>query len=297
MNLISKLYTGRNISKTLSKKFASLVTRLGGEERLTEVFADNCASSVAEQAAIVNQLQDGVAVADIAVASRGPAVDANKLKADKARLISILGGQKAFADFISSNGGFGVKNMAVVIPKELARLGSGGTPTASTTKPATAPRQLIRLGSGGTPAAAPTKPTTAPRPSTPSKVHEFVPAKPATKPRASGTRPEGAFSLTEARERTAQVFGYTPGYTPSQNEKSQWRDLESVYTSAGHPAPWVGEVKTVDRHIGKIDSALYAKREAAIAKLFETRMSRSDFAKLCAGDQSNYCKNGGKLTD
>ena len=285
MNLISKLYTGRNISKTLSKKFSSLLTRLGGEERLTEVFADNYASSVAEQASIVNQLQDGVDVADIAVATRAPAVDTAKLKADKAKLISILGGQKAFADFISSNGGFGVKNMAVVIPKELARLGSGGTPTASTTKPATAPRQLIRLGSGGTPAAAPSKPTAASKPAAPAKVCQPITARPAT--------PQGAFTVDEAERLTVQIF---QGFTPAVNAgaTARWKSLEAVFMAHGHQAPW-----TDNKLIGIPAAALkgHTARAAKISQVFQTGISRKDFSKLRARDQSDFCKSGGQLRD
>ena len=193
-----------------------------------------------------------------------PRYDLRATQTAKKSLTAMIGLPK-LAAFVGSHGGWMLSNLAKILPAELARITAGGAPAAAaSTTAAAAPRQLIRLGSTG----APTKPA-APSPTpTPSKTSEFVPAKPAAKPRASGTKPEGAFTLTEARERTAQIFGYWPGFTPSQNARSQWQDLESVYTSAGHPAPWVGEVKKVDRQIGKIDSALFNKRAAAIARLF-----------------------------
>ena len=198
--------------------------------------------------------------------SLAPRYDHKAITSAKRRLTDLIG-LPSLAAFVASRGGWLMSNLSKILPAELARLESGGAPAAASVTTTTPAKQFIRLGAG-TPAAVPTKPATAPKPSTPSKTSEFVPAKPAAKPRASGTKPEGAFTLTEARERTAQIFGYWPGFTPSQNARSQWQDLESVYTSAGHPAPWVGEVKKVDRQIGKIDSALFNKRAAAIARLF-----------------------------
>jgi len=194
-----------------------------------------------------------------------PRYDHKAIHSAKRRLTDMIG-LPSLAAFVSSHGGWMLSNLAKVLPAELARLTSGGTPAAASTTTTTPVKQTIRLG-----AAAPATPTTPSPAPAPSKTHQFIPAKPATppaKPRASGTVPDGAITLNQARQRTAQIFGYTPGFTPSQNAKSQWRDLEQVYRAAGFRAPWSDSFSKVDSSLAKLNSSLYAKREAAIKKLF-----------------------------
>jgi len=178
-----------------------------------------------------------------------PPTDFNAVRAMRDELTKLLGGKAEVLAYMVKNKALHMKDQFRIFGAELARLGAGGTPAAAPSKPAT--------------------PSPAP---TPSKTHQFIPAKPATppaaKPRAAGTKPDGAISLTEARERTATVFGYTPGFTPSQNQKSQWRDLEQVYRAAGFRAPWSDSFSKVDSSLAKLNSSLFSKRAAAIARLF-----------------------------
>ena len=193
-----------------------------------------------------------------------PNYSAVATNAAKKKLVSIMG-QEGFASFMNANGGFNVKNMAKVIPAELARLTAGGTPAAASTT--TAPRQLIRLGAG-TPATPPSKPA-APSPTPkPSKTSEFIPAKPA-KPRASGECPPGAFGVDEAERRTREVFGSIPAMSMTANEKSRWASLENVYRVNGFAPPWTGNVSKVDNQIAKLNGPLFARRAKLIATLFQ----------------------------
>ena len=206
----------------------------------------------------------------------------------KKKLVSIMG-QESYSAFVAANGGFQLANLAKILPPELLRLGAGGLPAAAaTTAPA---KQFIRLGHG-TPAAAPSKPTTAPRPSTPSKVHEFVPAKPTTPQGKSGAR-SGALSIGEAEALALKVF---PNCTTAMNttEAARWKSLESVFKANGHSAPWRD-----DKSIGIPSDKLagHAARAAKISAVFETGLTRSEFGRMSARDQSNFCKNGGKLRD
>ena len=196
-----------------------------------------------------------------------PKYNINATHAAKRSLISMIG-QSRFADFVRSNGGFMLANLAKILPAELSRITAGGAPAAASTTTAAAPRQLIRLGSSGTPAAVPTKPATAPKPSTPSKTSEFIPAKPA-KPRASGECPPGAFGVDEAERRTREVFGSIPAMSMTANEKSRWASLESVYRVNGFAAPWTGNVSKVDNQIAKLNGPLFARRAKLIATLFQ----------------------------
>lgn len=209
----------------------------------------------------------------------------------KRSLVAMIG-QSRFADFVRSNGGFMLANLARIVPAELARLTSGGAPAAASTTTAAAPRQMIRLGSSGTPAAVPTKPATAPRPSTPSKVHEFVPAKPTTPPAKSGAR-SGALSIAEAEALALKVFS---NCTTALNttEAARWASLENVFKANGHNAPWT-DAKSIGIPSDKL--AGHAARAAKISQVFQTGISRKDFAKLSARDQSDFCKSGGNLRD
>ena len=221
-----------------------------------------------------------------------PNYSATATNAAKKKLVSIMG-QESYSAFVAANGGFQLANLAKILPPELLRLGAGGLPAAaSTTKPATAPRQMIRLGSGGLPAAAPTKPTTAPKPSTPSKTHQFIPAKPTTPPAKGGAR-SGALSIGEAEALALKVF---PNCTSALNvtEAARWASLENVFKANGHSAPWRD-----DKGIGIPSDKLagHAARAAKISQVFMTGISRKDFAKLSARDQSDFCKSGGTLRD
>ena len=197
-----------------------------------------------------------------------PHYDLRATQTAKKSLTAMIGLPK-LAAFVGSHGGWILSNLAKILPAELARITAGGTPAAVTTAPA-APRQLIRLGSSGTPAAVPTKPATAPKP----PVHQFVPApKPSAPPAKQGApgAKAGAFNIFEARERTKQVFGSVPGFTPSQNEKSQWLDLEAVYRANGFSAPWSDNLSKVDRQIAKLNGPLFARRAKLIASLFQSK--------------------------
>ena len=187
----------------------------------------------------------------------------------KRSLISMIG-QSRFAEFVRSNGGHLLSNLARIVPAELARLTAGGTPAAASTTTAAAPRQLIRLGSSGTPAAVPTKPATAPKPPTPSKTHQFIPAKPSAKPRAAGECPAGAFGIDEAERRTREVFGSIPAMGLTANEKSRWASLESVYRVNGFSAPWSENSNKTDTQIAKLNGPLFARRAKLIASLFQS---------------------------
>ena len=197
-----------------------------------------------------------------------PTYNAAATNAAKKKLVQILG-QEKFASFVNANGGFQMANLAKILPPE-----------------------LLRLGSGGLPAAAPTKPTTAPKPSTPSKVHEFVPAKPTTPPATPG-KPSGAMSIAEAESLALKVF---PNCTTALNttEAARWKSLEAVFMAHGHQAPW-----TDNKLIGIPAAALkgHTARALKISQVFQTGISRKDFAKLSARDQSDFCKNGGQLRD
>ena len=197
-----------------------------------------------------------------------PRYDHKAITSAKRRLTDMIG-LPSLAAFVGSRGGWLMSNLAKILPAELARLEAGGLPAASTTAPA-APRQLIRLGSSGTPAAPPSKPATAPKPSTPSKTSEFVPAKPAAKPRAAGECPAGAFGIEEAERRTREVFGSIPAMGLTANEKSRWASLESVYRVNGFAAPWTGNVSKVDNQIAKLNGPLFARRAKLIATLFQS---------------------------
>ena len=199
-----------------------------------------------------------------------PKYNINATHAAKRSLISMIG-QSRFADFVRSNGGFMLANLAKILPAELSRITAGGAPAAASTTTAAAPRQLIRLGSSGTPAAVPTKPATAPKPSTPSKTHQFIPAKPTAKPRAAGECPAGAFGIEEAERRTREVFGSIPAMGLTANEKSRWASLESVYRVNGFAAPWTDKVSKTDEQIARLNGPLFTKRARAIATLFQSK--------------------------
>ena len=195
-----------------------------------------------------------------------PKYNINATHAAKRSLISMIG-QSRFAEFVRSNGGHLLSNLARIVPAELARLTAGGTPAAASTTTAAAPRQLIRLGSTG----APTKPA-APSPTpTPPKTHQFIPAKPAAKPRAAGECPAGAFGIEEAERRTRAVFGSIPAMGLTANEKSRWASLESVYRVNGFAAPWTDKVSKTDEQIARLNGPLFTKRARAIATLFQSK--------------------------
>jgi len=158
-------------------------------------------------------------------------------------------------------------------------------PAAVTT---TAPRQTIRLGSTG----APTKPA-APSPTpTPSKTSEFVPAKPSAPPAKSGAR-SGALSIAEAEALAGRVFDDFEAASGG-TDAARWASLEGVFKSNGHNAPWQ-DTQSIAIPWPKLVG--HARREARISQVFETGLTRSDFAKLSAFEQNLYCKNGGNLRD
>ena len=198
-----------------------------------------------------------------------PKYNINATHAAKRSLISMIG-QSRFADFVRSNGGFMLANLAKILPAELSRITAGGAPIEATTATPAPAKQFIRLGAAA-PATPPSKPTTAPKPATPPKTSEFVPAKPSAPPAKQGApgAKAGAFNIFEARERTKQVFGSVPGFTPSQNEKSQWLDLEAVYRANGFSAPWSDNLSKVDRQLAKLNGPLFARRAKLIATLFQ----------------------------
>ena len=194
-----------------------------------------------------------------------PKYNINATHAAKRSLISMIG-QSRFAEFVRSNGGHLLSNLARIVPAELARLTAGGTPAAASTTTAAAPRQLIRLGSTG----APTKPA-APSPTpTPPKTHQFIPAKPAAKPRATGECPAGAFGIDEAERRTREVFGSIPAMGMTANEKSRWASLENCYRVNGFAAPWADNANKTDTQIAKLNGPLFARRAKLIATLFQS---------------------------
>ena len=201
--------------------------------------------------------------------SMKPSYNLASTHAAKRSLVAMIG-QSRFAEFVRSNGGHLLSNLARIVPAELARLTAGGTPAAASTTTAAAPRQLIRLGSSGTPAAVPTKPATAPKPPTPSKTHQFIPAKPSAKPRAAGECPAGAFGIDEAERRTREVFGSIPAMGLTANEKSRWASLESVYRVNGFSAPWSENSNKTDTQIAKLNGPLFARRAKLIASLFQS---------------------------
>ena len=223
--------------------------------------------------------------------SMKPAYNINATHTAKRSLVAMIG-QSRFADFVRSNGGFMLANLARIVPAELARLTSGGTPAAASTTAPAAPRQLIRLGSSGTPAAVPTTPTTAPKPSTPSKTHQFIPATPTTPPAKSGAR-SGALSIDEAEALAGQVF---KDYAPALNatETARWKSLESVFAAHGHCAPWQ-DVKAIAIPWPKLVG--HASRTRKIAQVFQTGLTRAEFSKLSARDQSDFCAAGGIITN
>ena len=190
-----------------------------------------------------------------------PNYSAVATNAAKKKLVSIMG-QEGFASFMNANGGFNVKNMAKVIPAELARLGAGGAPAAATTAPV---KQTIRLG-----ATAPATPPTAPKP----PVHQFIPAPkpsaPPAKPRAAGVRPDGSFNIVEAEARARQIFGSIPGMALNANEASRWASLESVFRVNGFAPPWTGCLSKTDAQIAKLNGPLFARRAKLIATLFQS---------------------------
>ena len=222
-----------------------------------------------------------------------PPTDFAAVHAMRDELTQLLGGKAQMLGFMLKNKAAHMKDQFRIFGAELARRGASLTSSApATAKPAAVPaRQLIRLGAG-TPAAAPSKPTTAPKPSTPSKVHEFVPVKPATPPAKSGTK-SGALSIAEAEALALKIF---PSCTTALNttEAARWKSLEGVFAANGHSAPWRD-----DKRIGIPSDKLagHAARAAKISRVFETGLTRSEFSKLSARDQSDFCKNGGQLRD
>ena len=194
-----------------------------------------------------------------------PNYSATATNAAKKKLVSIMG-QEGFASFMNANGGFNVKNMAKVIPAELARLESGGTPAAAASTAAAPVKQTIRLG-----ATPPATPATPPKP----PVHKFIPApKPSApapvKPRAAGVRPDGSFNVVEAEARARQIFGSIPNMVSNANEASRWASLESVFRVNGFAPPWTGKVSKVDAQIAKLNGPLFARRAKLIATLFQS---------------------------
>ena len=193
-----------------------------------------------------------------------PKYNINATHAAKRSLISMIG-QSRFADFVRSNGGFMLANLAKILPAELSRITAGGAPIEATTATPAPAKQTIRLG-----ATPPATPATPPKP----PVHKFIPAPKPSAPPAKQSAPgakAGAFNIFEARERTKQVFGSVPGFTPSQNEKSQWLDLEAVYRANGFSAPWSDNLSKVDRQIAKLNGPLFARRAKLIASLFQSK--------------------------
>ena len=194
--------------------------------------------------------------------STKPSYDLRAIQSAKKSLTAMVGLPK-LAAFVSSHGGWMLSNLAKILPAELSRITAGGAPIEATTKPAAPVKQTIRLG-----ATPPATPTTPPKP----PVHQFVPAPKPSAPPAKQSAPgakAGAFNIFEARERTKQVFGSVPGFTPSQNEKSQWLDLEAVYRANGFSAPWSDNLSKVDRQLAKLNGPLFARRAKLIATLFQ----------------------------
>ena len=196
----------------------------------------------------------------------------------KKKLVSIMG-QESYSAFVTANGGFQLANLSKILPAE-----------------------LLRLGSGGLPAAAPTKPTTAPKPPTPAKTAPAglaVCAKMGnasltqSKPAATPGKPSGAMSIAEAESLALKVF---PNCTTSLNvtEAARWKSLEGVFAANGHNAPWT-DAKSIGIPSDKL--AGHTARQAKISQVFETGLTRSEFGKLSARDQSSYCKSGGQLRD
>ena len=198
-----------------------------------------------------------------------PRYDHKAITSAKRRLTDLIG-LPSLAAFVASRGGWLMSNLSKILPAELARLESGGAPAAASVTTTTPAKQFIRLGAG-TPAAVPTKPATAPKPSTPSKTHQFIPAKPTAKPRAAGECPAGAFGIEEAERRTRAVFGSIPAMGMTANEKSRWASLESVYRVNGFAAPWTDKVSKTDEQIARLNGPLFTKRARAIATLFQSK--------------------------
>ena len=195
-----------------------------------------------------------------------PHYDLRATQTAKKSLTAMIGLPK-LAAFVGSHGGWMLSNLAKILPAELARITAGGAPAAAaSTTAAAAPRQLIRLGSTG----APTKPA-APSPTpTPPKTHQFIPAKPAAKPRAAGECPAGAFGIEEAERRTRAVFGSIPAMGLTANEKSRWASLENCYRVNGFAAPWADNANKTDTQIAKLNGPLFARRAKLIATLFQS---------------------------
>ena len=194
-----------------------------------------------------------------------PKYNINATHAAKRSLISMIG-QSRFADFVRSNGGFMLANLAKILPAELSRITAGGAPIEATTATPAPAKQTIRLG-----ATPPATPPTAPKP----PVHQFVPApKPGApapvKPRAAGVRPDGSFNVIEAEARARQIFGSIPGMALNANEASRWASLESVFRVNGFAPPWTGNVSKVDNQIAKLNGPLFARRAKLIASLFQS---------------------------
>ena len=186
----------------------------------------------------------------------------------KKKLVGIMG-QEKFAAFVTANGGFQLANLAKILPPE-----------------------LLRLGAGGLPAAAPAKPAAPSKPATPSKTHQFVPAKPSAPPAKSGAR-SGALSIGEAEALAGQVF---KDYAPSSSvtEAGRWKSLEGVFAAHGHSAPW-HDTKNVAIPWPKLVG--HAARTRKIASVFQTGLTRAEFSKLSARDQSDFCAAGGIITN
>ena len=202
-----------------------------------------------------------------------PRYDHKAITSAKRRLTDMIG-LPSLAAFVSSHGGWLMSNLAKILPAELARLESAGAPA----------KQTIRLG-----ATPPSKPTTPPKP----PVHQFIPApKPSAPPAKQGTK-SGALSIGEAEALAGQVFkDYAPA--SSVTEAGRWKSLEGVFAAHGHSAPW-HDTKNVAIPWPKLVG--HAARTRKIAQVFETGLTRSEFGKMSAFDQSNFCKSGGQLRD
>ena len=219
-----------------------------------------------------------------------PPTDFNAVRAMRAELTQLLGGKAQMLSYMVKNGASHMKDQFRIFGAELARRGSSLTSAApATAKPAAVPaRQLIRLGAT-TPPSTPAATPPAPKPPT----HQFVPAPKPTPPPAKGGARSGALSIDEAEALAGQVFkDYAP--SPSVTEAARWASLEGVFKANGHNAPWL-DAQSIAIPWPKLVG--HASRTRKIAQVFQTGLTRSEFGKMSAFDQSNFCKSGGQLRD
>ena len=114
-----------------------------------------------------------------------------------------------------------------------------------------------------------------------------------SKPAATPGKPSGAMSIAEAESLALKVF---PNCTTSLNvtEAARWKSLEGVFAANGHNAPWQ-DVKAIAIPWPKLVG--HAARTRKISAVFQTGLTRAEFSKLSARDQSDFCAAGGIITN